>query len=188
MPEQPRRFIRNEADREPAAAVRSILAQAVAAVADRLGGMEGRRIEPDDLCQELTAALSTAPWPRGDLRVRRDRTRGPAKPGGAWRFDVLIERPDGVLAVIDVCDRDCGSESRADAWARLRLARARGIAESAFLVAAVQAETNLHGSSAASDQGSAEAGSPLAVAEVEAAPLPGWALVLWEVPAAPPES
>lgn len=189
MSEHPRRSIRSEADRESAAVVRSILVEAVVTVADRMGGMEERRMGRDHLCQELTTALSRAPWPRGDLRVRRDRTRGSAKLGGAWRFDVLIERPDGVLAVIDVCDRNCGSESRTDAQARLKLVRARGIAETAFLVAVLREETNLHESLAAgSEELSAEPGSPLAVAKVGAASTPGWVLVIWEVPGVPPDA
>jgi hypothetical protein len=110
--------------------------------------------------------------------------RGETSAGGAWRFDVLIERSDGVLAAIDVRGSECDPGRRGEALSRLRLARARGIAEAAFLFGAERSEANVDRSPAASTGESAVViASPLAVAEIEGPARSGWVLTLWEVSA-----
>lgn len=76
--------------------------------------------------------LAQARWPDAGYRIRTD--RGPGR-AGAWRFDFLIERPDSVLAALEV---RCGSddlERRVLALSRLAMALGRGIAERGFLIA-----------------------------------------------------
>ena len=166
--------------------VRALLVGAVETVARRVGEPGDDEIGAEELCGYLTTALSAAPWPSAGFRVRRDRLRGETDVGGAWRFDVVIERPDGVLAVIDVCARESGARARAVAFARLGLARARGVAESAFLVATVEVGANLYRSSVSTtDEASADPASPLAVVEGDASAVDGWGLALWEAPEAP---
>lgn len=175
----------NRAERgtDSAEAVRPILVNAVAAVVGRLAEQAPPRIATDDLCRELTAELSAASWPGPGFRVRRDRIRGGAAVGGAWRFDVLIERPDGVVAAIDVRGDECDPGQRPETLSRLSLASARGIAETAFLFAAGRADTNTAPTLA---PGEPDVGSAtlLTTFELEIPALSGWVLALWEVPTA----
>ena len=190
MSEKPPPESRNESGSASAAAVRSTLVKAMASVVRRLGERAPPRIATDDLCRELTAALSAAPWPGPGFRVRRDRLRGDAGVGGAWRFDVLIERPDGVVAAIDVRGDECDAGQRAETLSRLSLARARGIAETAFLFGADRAGANVDTSpTPAPGEPDLVSASLLATAELETPALSGWVLALWEVPpAARPDS
>ena len=180
---------RNEGGSASAEAVRSILVRAVAAIATRLGEIERPRIATEDLCRELTTALSRASWPGPGFRVRRDRIRGETGLGGAWRFDVLIERSDGVVAVIDVRGHERDPGLRAETLSRLSLARARGVAETAFLFGANRSDAIPDGPPAieTSEPGVVPTSS-LAIAEIEGPVLSGWVLTLWEVPASVPPS
>ena len=163
--------------------VRSILVKTVAAVARQLGEFGRAQIATEDLCRELTTALSAAPWPGPGFRVRRDRMRGETGVGGAWRFDVLIERADGVVAAIDVCGFECDPGLRAEAISRLSLASARGIAETAFLLGADRADARVDAATVETGGPGLESASPVTIAEIEIPDLSGWVLTLWEVPA-----
>ena len=72
------------------------------------------------------------------VHVRSDRPPGSGRRGDrgwAWRFNLVLERPDKVLAVIEVLSGASDLERQAFASARLGLGVARGVAERAFLIA-----------------------------------------------------
>lgn len=101
------------------------------AIAGRLE-QAGAEISDEDLRAAVLAVLGAAPWPRADVRVRPDRAPGQ---GGAWRFDLLIECSDRVLAAVDVRSGADDLERQVLALSRLSLALTRGVAERGLLVA-----------------------------------------------------
>ena len=130
------------------AMIRAVIGAAVVDIADRLG-RDSDEVTTDRLIDHLRSVLATASWPGEEYSVRRDRGSEAATGRGTWRFDLLIERPDRVLAVIEVLAQEDDLEGRAMALARLSRARGRGIAETAFLfVAEPAAESQGTGGSA----------------------------------------
>ena len=99
------------------------------AVGDLRARLQGSPIDTAVVVDGLALALASAAWPDAAYRVRRDRP--PHRRDGTWRFDLLIERPDRVLAAIEVQPAD---ERGLLSFSRLSLACARGVAETAYLV------------------------------------------------------
>jgi hypothetical protein len=118
---------------DDAIAIRRILREGVAEVGRRLSQAEPL-ITDQDAIREVSSVLSAAAWPAADYHVRRDLEREKTR-AGAWRFDLVVEVPDRVIAVIDVRSGERGLEGVDSALSRLGLARSRGIAETAFLFA-----------------------------------------------------
>lgn len=95
----------------------------------------------------------------------------PVEPGvgGAWRFDILIERADAVVAAIAALGPGVERPTQTETISRLRSARARGIAKAGFLVAPM-----LSG-----ERRGAEAVSPLTVVAINQPGL-AWQLAVYE--------
>lgn len=107
------------------------LKASVPAIAGRLA-QASAQISDEALRAAVLAVLAAAPWPSADVRVRPDRAPGQ---GGAWRFDLLIESSDRVLAAVDVRSGADDLERQVLALSRLSLALSRGVAERGLLVA-----------------------------------------------------
>ena len=115
--------------------IRAILGAALTDIAERLGHDAGK-VTKDRLVDQLRSALVTASWPGEEYSVRRDLGSAEHAGRGTWRFDLLVERPDRVMAAIEVRAEQDDLDDRVMALARLSLARGRGIAETAFLLEA----------------------------------------------------
>lgn len=138
--------------------IASILTACAPEIALDLGSGPAR-ISDQTVQVALLAALPSATLAAADVRVRADR---PADQSGTWRFDLLVERADSVLAAIETCAGEDELERQVLALSRLSMAIGRGVAERGFLVAAAPAHSGLwvNPSVALASEGDHEAGSP----------------------------
>ena len=116
------------------AMIRAVMADALSDIAERLG-RDSDEVTKDRFLDHMRSALAMASWPSDEYSVRRDLVSAEPTARGAWRFDLLVECPDRVVAAIEVRAEPDDLEGRVMALGRLSLARERGIAQSAFLVA-----------------------------------------------------
>lgn len=114
-----------------------LLSQGAGPIADRILATHGFCSDAE-LHQIVFEVLEAATQPFGDVHVRADRPPGNARgrgSGWAWRFNLIIECPDRVLAAVEITSGAQDLERQAFASARLSLGLTRGIAERGFLIA-----------------------------------------------------
>lgn len=165
--------------------IRSIICAAAAEVGRQFAQADEAPTE-DVLLDRVATTLADAPWPGADYRVRRDRPPRRARDRGAWRFDLFVERPDRFMAAIEVRSGRHDLERQVMALSHLTMARRRGIAETAFLVAAEPLERPRGAGLPESPAGPHDlaAGSelaPIAQAEVDLSDGSRWRVRVFEV-------
>jgi hypothetical protein len=166
--------------------VRSVLGTALAELSSRLD--RAPELDERSLADALSSTLADVTWPTPGYRVRRDRGRDRTAARGAWRFDLVVERPDRVTAVVDIYAGPIDLEGKVIALSRLSLARGRGVAETAYLLVAEPVEHQPGpGLSAAASPRIPGASSASPITTVVFAPRGGapWRLSLFEAAEAP---
>lgn len=136
-------------------------------------------VTDETVLDRVAASLGVAQWPTVGYRVRRDRDPGRT---GAWRFDLVVERPDRVVAVIEARAGADDLERQVLALSHLSLARSRGIAETAYLFAAEPVPSRVPHSCPGTSRDIPPGSSPSPIAEVEFTAGGGarWRLRLFE--------
>lgn len=117
-----------------------LLVESATAAADELSSFV-REPATEHLRRMITSELEQRIALDVGIYLRAD--HNPARRRGIWRFSLLIEAPDRVLAAIEVSGAPDDIEYEAMALARLTAGVERGVAERGFLISASHAGRGL---------------------------------------------